>query len=125
MRRRINAARVAGARIPFARYAGSFLARPPPTAEAVGYFLRPATRDGYPHDTHFRGTVLLDKSNEAVEGYERLTRTPKSPLPGAFWRAVRRRQTSRADAASCVTSGVARESRQYHAIGGGLRNGDL
>jgi hypothetical protein len=32
-------ARVAGDRIPFARYAGSFLTHTVPTAEAVGYYL--------------------------------------------------------------------------------------
>ena len=36
MRRRIHAARVAGDRIPFARYADSFLPLTVPTAEAVG-----------------------------------------------------------------------------------------
>jgi len=36
MRRRIHAARVAGDRIPFARYADLFLPRTAPTAEAVG-----------------------------------------------------------------------------------------
>src|SRR5215212_12166683 len=44
MRRRIHAARVAGDRIPFARYADLFLPRTAPTAEAVGRSVRRTAR---------------------------------------------------------------------------------